>query len=602
MTPLKLLKRTLWAPLAGMALFAMSAHAAPTQGPNGLAFYTPPSPLPAGDHGDLIWYRSTTVAPPGAPATDAWNVLYHSIDAVGTPNVVTGTVLVPKSAWSGRGSRPIVGYEVGTHGLAQSCAPSLQLAGGTDYENANIAAALNAGYAVLVTDNPGYTTGDVPTYLAGAAQGHAALDIFKAALQIPSISLSSNADVAIWGYSQGGQTAAWAAELQPSYMPSLNLQGVAAGGVPADFIETADYLNGSAGASFLLAGIIGLGTQYPDQIPYETLSNPTGQAAIARGKTECVFQALFDFLNDDLSQFTVGNQTLHQLETNPDIYNTMVAQDLGNNRIPVPLYQYHGQADEFIPLDQSEALKKAYCKLASNVTFGLYPGEHITTQFQAAPYVLSWLGDRFNGKLTLGNCADMAAAPTSTALPGGGDFIVALDKWPLDASLHLATLDQDVQLPSTSTFSADTNMSANKLTGDLSIPSFVTKIKLAGIPLSVKLSVTETSPTVGTASLDNAGLLHVHGHAYANITIDSLGVSVFRLPFGCTTSSPVDFPVDFDGPISSLGNGNLTFVGTTSFSSFSNKGCAFAALFTALISGPGQTYSYNVSPPAPTSW
>ena len=29
----------------------------------------------------------------------------------------------------------------------------------------------------------------------------------------------------------------------------------------------------------------------------------------------------------------------------------------------------------------------------------VYPGEHITTQFQAAPQVLDWLKDRFAGKM-----------------------------------------------------------------------------------------------------------------------------------------------------------------------------------------------------------
>ena len=76
------------------------------------------------------------------------------------------------------------------------------MARGSDYENANIAAALNAGYAVLVSDNPGYTTGATPTYLAGAAQGHALLDLFRAATQVPSSGVSASAPAAIPGSAQ----------------------------------------------------------------------------------------------------------------------------------------------------------------------------------------------------------------------------------------------------------------------------------------------------------------------------------------------------------------------------------------------------------------
>jgi pimeloyl-ACP methyl ester carboxylesterase len=520
---------------------------------------------------------------------------------VGAANAVTGTVIVPGAAWSGSGARPVLGYAVGTHGLAQGCAPSLQMARGSDYENANIAAALKAGYAVLVSDNPGYTTGATPTYLAGAAQGHALLDLFRAATQIPSSGVSAAAPAAIWGYSQGGQTAAWAGEQQSGYAPGLKLAGIAAGGVPADFMRTADYLNGSTGASFLLEGVVGLGTQYPAQIPVATLANANGQAAIAQGKSECVFEALFDFMNHDLSEYTAGNRTLAQLETDPAINATLKAQNLGTQKIPVPLYLYHGQADEFIPLDQSLTLKQNYCSRWSNVTFAAYPGEHITTQFQAAPYALSWLNDRVASKLTLGTCITFAPMPASTANPGGGNFVVSMKGWPLAGTIGLKTLAQSVTLPGGSTFTADTDMTAKTLNGTLSIPTFTSGLKIIGLPLDVQLKVTPVGSTTGSATLDNDGQLHVHGSAQVNITVVSAGVSFIQIPFGCMTSSPVTLPIDFDGPVSALGNGNLSFAGTTTFPSMTGCGL-FTGLFSTLMSGPGQTYSFTVQPPAPTTW
>ncbi|RZK99491.1 MAG: Triacylglycerol lipase, partial [Rubrivivax sp.] len=439
-------------PLAALTLAVSSAYAAPTQGPSGIAFYNAPASAPTGAHGDLISYRTTTVnLGTDAPAVKAWNVLYQSTDSVGAANVVTGTVLVPTTAWTGTTPRPIVSYAVGTHGLAQPCAPSLQLAGGTDYETANIAAALKAGYAVLVTDYAGYTTGDTPTYLAGASQGNAVLDIVKAASQIPSVGISATAKTAVWGYSQGGQSAAWAAQRQASYAPGVNLVGVAAGGVPANFLSVAKYLDGSAGASFLFGGVIGLAEQYPTQIPLDTLANATGQAAIAKGKSQCVFESLFELMNHKLSEFTVNNQTLDQLTAIPAINSVLTAQNLGADKVTVPLYQYHGKADEFIPIDQAVALKKQYCAKFSSVYFDTYPSEHIVTQFQAAPTVLTWLGDRFNGKSATSSCMTLSAEPKSTANPGGGNFVVTLDKWPLIANVGLKTLGHTVNLPTTAT-------------------------------------------------------------------------------------------------------------------------------------------------------
>ena len=71
--------------------------------------------------------------------------MYRSTDSLGAENAVTGTVIVPNGIWLGFGGRPVVSYATGTHGLQQGCAPSLQMAAGTDYESENIKAALNEG-------------------------------------------------------------------------------------------------------------------------------------------------------------------------------------------------------------------------------------------------------------------------------------------------------------------------------------------------------------------------------------------------------------------------------------------------------------------------
>ncbi|MDF1781249.1 MAG: alpha/beta fold hydrolase [Alcanivoracaceae bacterium] len=594
-------KAMMWGVAASLAFPMMAAHAAPVMGPSGESFYQPPV-MAGGAHGDLIWYRNAAAnLGANAPAVQAWNVMYHSTDALDASNIVTGTVLVPSTPWSGAGNRPVVSYAVGTHGLAQHCAPSRQIAAGTDYENANIAAALRAGYTVLVTDNPGYTTGKVPTYLAGKAQGHAALDIVAAAAQIPSAGISTNAPTAVWGYSQGGQTAAWAGEMLGSYSSNLNVVGIAAGGTPADFVETAYYLDGSAGSSFLLQAVVGLGEQYPQGIPVDDLANNLGKATIDQVvANDCVFDALFPYMNTSISKYTVGNKSLQQLLQISSVSDTLSAQQLGNKKVSVPIYMYHGQADEFIPLDQHTDLKGKYCRKFTNATFATYPSEHIVTQFQAAPYVLSWLGDRFANKNTAGTCLTFNKKPSSTANPGGGNFVVSLDEWPLDATIKLKTLGQDVVLPEGSAFTADTDMTAGTLDGTLAVPEFLAKLNIL-LPLDVKLSVVPVGRTTGSASLDNNGQLSVHGDALADITIKSAGFGWLQIPFGCKTETAVEFPVNFDGPISSLGNGNFTFGGETTFPSMKSCGL-FNGMFTLLMSGPGQKYSFNIAPPAPKAW
>lgn len=581
------------AAIASSLLGTLSLQAAPIQGSAGMSFYNALSTQ--GASGDLLSYRNATLnLGAQAPAHQAWNVMYQSSNSKGVANAVTGTVIVPSAAWTGSGTRPMLAYAVGTHGLAQNCAPSLQMAQGSDYETANIVAALKAGYAVVISDYAGYTNNATPTYLAGASQGHAVLDILRAATQIPNVGLSTSTKSVIWGFSQGGQSAAWAAELQPSYAPELKLKGVAAGGIPGDFIRTGAYLDGSTGASFLFGGVIGLAEEYPEGIPLNTLANAQGQAAVTRGKSQCVFESLFELMNDPLSKYTVGNQPYSQLINLPSVNQTLLAQNLGSKRIEVPLYQYHGTADEFIPIDQAVALKKQYCNKFSNVTFDVYPGEHIATQFQAAPYALAWLNDRVDGKIALGTCLTLAAEPKSNANPGGGDFIVSLNEWKLNAKVDLKTLKQTMVLPETSTFTGDTNITGKRLSGALSVPEFTTTLKILGVNTKVTLAIEPVGLTTGSASLNNSGILSVNGMTKVNITIKKLaGISVGS----CKTSAPVEFPLSFTGPVSSLGNGNLTFTGTTTFPSI--EGCSVSAILSAFMSGSGQNYSFTIEPPAP---
>ncbi len=513
-------------------------------------------------------------------------------------------MIVPTAAWTGSGTRPVVDYAVGTQGLAQSCAPSAQLAAGTEYETANIVALLKQGWAVVLTDYQGYTTGSQSLYTVGAAEGHAVLDAVTAADQVPGVGLSASTKTAIWGYSQGGQAAAWAGQLQQSYDPTLDLVGVAAGGIPGNLQDTANYLNGNVAAGFAAMSIVGLSDQYPSDIDLPALENANGAAAIATLKSQCVFQALLGFENVNLDQYTQGGETLAQLEATPSIASAIDAQQLGTSSIPVPVYQYHGQADEIVPLAQDIALKQQYCSDGVADEFALYPGEHITTQFQAAPQVISWLGNRFAGDLAPNDCAELAPPPSSTANPGGGDFVVSLNDWPLKASLSLKKLGSTLALPATSTFSGATDLTSQQLQhGTIAVPAFSTSITALGIlPLGLKVALVQQGAATGTASLDASGNLHINGSVKETVELPSISfLGIDLVSSSCHTETPVTFPLTFNGPVSSLGDGQLTFSGSATFPSLTGCGL-LTGILNLLFPGAGNNYTFTVSPPAPTNY
>ncbi len=188
---------------------AAKKTAKPRRGPTGVAFYTPPSPIPGKRHGDLIWSRGKLV-------------LYRSTSIAGAPIAVSGTVALPTGK-PPKGGWPVITWAHGTTGIADQCAPSRLSVAATSPLQARW---LKAGYAVVNTDYEGLGTAGVHPYLIGNSEGRGVLDIVRAAQQLYPGRLSNK--VAIAGHSQGGQSALFAAALAPTWTPELKVQATVA--------------------------------------------------------------------------------------------------------------------------------------------------------------------------------------------------------------------------------------------------------------------------------------------------------------------------------------------------------------------------------------
>jgi len=378
--------RRLLATVAAVASLALSlsagvAPAALAATPANDPFYTPPDPLPSTEPGALIRYRQSTftldpIARTPVPGVRAWQVLYTSRTALGKPMAVSGTVLVPSSPWRGSGPRPLVTYGVGTRGVGDSCAPSYTLSRGTDYEGLFIKAALARGFAVAVSDMRGLGTPGLHTYEVGREQGTALLDAARAALRLPGTGLAANAPIGIIGYSQGGTSAGWAAQLARSYAPELNVKGVAAGGVPADLERVASYLDGGPFVAFALLAALGYDAAYPE-LRLDTYLNARGRDLLARSSDLCLVSL------DGIGTF-LGVAFTHiddYVTTNPlgtPAWQARLRENrLGATKPAAPVLLYHGGIDEIIPIDQARTLRSEWCRLGGRVTWRVYPlAEH----------------------------------------------------------------------------------------------------------------------------------------------------------------------------------------------------------------------------------
>lgn len=325
----------------------------------------------------------------------AWKITYSSTTVTGEPTVVGGTVLVPKAAWKGAGPRPLLGYAIGTQGLADRCAPSRQLAQGSEYEAILIDLALKQGWAIALTDYPGLGTPGTHPYVVGKALGRAVLDSMRAAKSLAAAGIAPNAPLGVFGYSEGGGAAGWALQLQPTYAPDLPLAGGAAGAAPSDLLGQYDFLNGSPFAFLILYVSIGFDAAYPE-LNLASYLNDMGRKAVDAYQDTCIIQAVTKGLG--MSRQATDYVTVNPLET-PAWRARLLENSLGAIAPQTPVMVGGGKQDEVISNESQRALYKQWCQLGVNAHLAdIKLGEHILAAPQFAAAAFPFLADRFAGK------------------------------------------------------------------------------------------------------------------------------------------------------------------------------------------------------------
>lgn len=369
-------------------------------------FYVPPSPLPRGEPGDVI--RTRDVSPSPYPNARVLQIMYLSTDTRRKLVPVTGMLLTPLLQNPGN-DNPLIVSAPATRGLGDKCAPSRQVSllqanpGSPEYGSAEYQQFLARGTSVVVTDYEGQGTPGDPSYLVGQSAGRNVLDALRAAQRIEGSRVSPNSPVGISGYSQGGQAAAWAAELQPSYAPELRLKGVLAGGVPTDALLLVKHLNGNPTAGGVaLASLVGLDDANPE-LDLERKLTTEGKEVIERVKQSCYIELIGAF----------GTTSTGQI-TDPDVLSAPAWQRayraslLGTKKPGAPIYLYHGTADTLVPIAQAEALFEDWCTEGASVQYERIPGlEHFSGYAVGSLRGIEWLSERLEGAQTVTGCHEV---------------------------------------------------------------------------------------------------------------------------------------------------------------------------------------------------
>ena len=358
------------------------------------AFYTPPAGYETTTPGSILRTRSVVVTGLGIPLpVKATQMLVRSTDAKGRPMATVSTLLQPLTLYFGR--RPLLSYQPATDSLGDECEPSYLLRLGLEKEEPLMALGLLKGWAVVVTDYQGPRH----AYGPGRMEGQATLDGIRAAERLSGTGLAGTATpVGMMGYSGGALATGWAAELQPTYAPELNVKGVAAGGTPSDLKAAGQLIDGGPFSGLFLGAAVGISREYEEILP---ILNDRGHEMVDLIGDMCYAEMAAFFPFRHLREFTTVADPLNH----PTVAGILAQNKMGAAAPKAPVYLYHSLFDELIPYSTAVELKNNWCSKGAKVAFnGDFLSEHVVLAVTGAPGAISFLNARFMGLPAPNDC------------------------------------------------------------------------------------------------------------------------------------------------------------------------------------------------------
>ena len=398
-------------------------------------YVVPPSSSPAKPG---VLRESMPIGSP--PGTKGWRVLYDSEIRDDRPTVVSGLVFAPDRP-PPPGGWPVLSFAHPTTGLADRCAPSHNV-GILETTIATLAA--QVGMVVVATDYAGLGTDGPHPFLDGISEGRSVLDITVAAKAIDGLSLS--ATTVLWGHSQGGHAALFAAQEAPTYAPSLKIVGVVAGAPPSQLRELLTSIEKTPDRGYALLVAEGLRAIDPS-LRLADVFTPRGVALAERLDSECSSEVNSAAARDTIRlAWPVPGAWLTALDANQP----------GEVKIDAPVLIIHGSDDELIPVATSEVLQKSLEQRGTSVERIVYPGAgHADVALSSLTDVLGWIAKRLPAASPNSTASSAGPADASARWPGAtGALRDALDRG-ATKTLAIAHAGGDLEAPHSTPFAFD---------------------------------------------------------------------------------------------------------------------------------------------------
>jgi hypothetical protein len=413
--------------LVALALFfvaPMAQAAPPTPEEDPFYHYTGGKPLGEIAPGTVLKTRTESWHVVGIPTpVTAIQLLYRSTSETGEPTVNVTSVLKPLITI---GTPQVVAYQSFYDSLNPTDEPSYAITGGLSLggvipqvESALIGPSLLADRTVVIAD----TEGQKADFAAGPEYGYNTLDSLKAAIASPATGLAATKRIALIGYSGGAIASEWAAELAPTYAPTIDskLVGATMGGVLVDPAHNLHYVEGSASwAGVMPMAIVGVSRAFHiDLTPY---LSEYGKTLYAKLEKASIAEVLAQYPGLTWAKLAKPEYpTPESIPVYVHVVNQLIMGTGGTPTTPLQISQGAlgelegtagdkpgiGEGDGVMIAGDVRSLARQYCSKGDKVSYTQYPLGHIGTAVPWIAEAMTWMNNRFLGLPAPSNCASI---------------------------------------------------------------------------------------------------------------------------------------------------------------------------------------------------
>lgn len=324
-------------------------------------------------------------------------VLYRTQRADNSFAFSSGMVFIPDNTNAGL-PRPVVAWAHGTLGLGDSCAPSRtpDQVGAISW----VSSMLQRGWVVTATDYAGFGTPGIQGYLVGGDEAHDVLNSVRAARAISQS--KAGGTFAVWGHSQGGNSALFSAHEAAAYAPELHLAGTVASAPAAELVALLDEQYGTV-ADWVIGPLVA--TSWPaanKNLLASGILTAEGHDNYRRIANHCIVQAtLGGLVRNVLKQRFFSKNPI-------DIpaWRAMAEQQSAPLPAPgQPLLIVESKTDKVVLPDTTALYIRQACAADNNIaTLWLEKASHQDIPEDSASSVINWIGARFAGNANGSSC------------------------------------------------------------------------------------------------------------------------------------------------------------------------------------------------------